>query len=276
MQIKMSLQNMPLFLANGSYNSFVQQVGFCKLQGYNTISRETSMAPKMFLDGRVKFGVGLSEVQFQSSTASCGRCINVTGIDNFYTFNFSLNGWNVSEPIQTPFTVFVMDQCTDQVCNSEYLDFDIYSSTQPVMHGNPYNIKWNFIDCPVDKDSIELLFCLGSETCNVNDAEYQKVGDLYNNAIDRNYFSLYVRGSRKPVSRVKIHINDHYIDLIDDSGWKWTGSQDDLWSSMKWGVVVESFMGWSVEFVVDWNTYKNELSTNGYRGGFIVLTDIQN
>ena len=146
-------------MINGSYNSFMNQVGYCKLQGYDTVSRNTTGAPPMFMDGRVKFGVGLSDVEFQGRTSSCGRCLNITKIERFFAFNEDLTQWDYTMKMETPFTAFVMDQCKDAVCVSKYLDFDIYNPRQPVAYGNPWNIEWEFIPCPVEDDGMELLMC---------------------------------------------------------------------------------------------------------------------
>jgi hypothetical protein len=98
--------------------SFVRQVGFCKAQSFNTVSRTTTDGPSLFTSARVWIGVGLSEEQFGGSIVSCGRCIEVLSIDRFYRFNWELTDWDYDKLVHGPFTAMVLDQCTDPLCTS--------------------------------------------------------------------------------------------------------------------------------------------------------------
>jgi len=153
---------------NGSYNSFRRQVGFCRMQSFDTVSRETSSSVPMFLDGRVSFGIGLSHTNMSTDGVfGCGRCLNVTAIENFYRFNPSLTRWSrrPHDPAEA-FVAMVFDDCTDPVCTPGYLDFDIYSLDQPVFRGNPHGIRWDWIPCPIlPHETIEYLLCIG-DLCN--------------------------------------------------------------------------------------------------------------
>lgn len=271
----MALQLHEFFVGNASYNSLIQQVAYCKMQGFDTVSRATSMGPKMFMDGRVKFGVGLSDVQFQGRTSSCGQCINVTQIENFFEFNEALTIWNESQPIQTPFTVFVMDQCTDEVCKSGYLDFDIYSPTQPVMHGNPFGLEWEFVDCPVENDPMEVLVCFGPNTCNKQDDEGRHVEEVFREAIAHGYWFMYVRNFRVPIVRIVVHIDGGVYPMVDDSGWKWMhwDHREDM--TKPWTIEFVGVNGVSKSFNISWTKYLRDMTTPGYRGGYIVQTDVQ-
>lgn len=264
------------FSGNASYNSLIEQVAFCKMQGFDTVSRQTSMAPKMFLDGRVKFGVGLSDVQFQGKTASCGQCINVTRIENFFEYNDALTVWNESDPIETPFTVFVMDQCTDEVCKSGYLDFDVYSPTQPVMHGNPYGLEWQFVDCPVKEDLIELLFCFGSDSCNQQNVENRSLKEVFHDAMTSGYWFMYPRNFRVPIVNIILHLGDQSYPLVDDSGWKWMHWEDRLHLLEPWRLELQGVNGNSKTVSIDWTSYLNQSTSPGYRGGFLLETNVQN
>jgi hypothetical protein len=163
----------------GSYNSFIDQVGFCKQQSFDTKSRSTSSSAGVFQSGRVLFGVGVSHYQFQRSIVSCGRCIEVLSVDRFYQFNDELTEWHYDKPNPGNFKVMVFDECTDPICESGFLDFDVYNSKQPVAYGNPTNLSWRFVPCPVrDNDKIEFLLCLGYDSCQVQNEARHPVVDL--------------------------------------------------------------------------------------------------
>lgn len=267
--------NTNIMNSNATYNSFLQQVGYCKMQGYDTISRSTSVGPKMFMDGRVQFGVGLSEFQFQSHTHSCGQCIEISSIDQFFTFNDQLTQWNYDQPVETPFTVFVMDQCTDDICTPGFLDFDIYSPHQPVAYGNPVNMTWNFVPCPVEDDTIELLVCLGSKSCNVQDEEHRPVNSLLMDAIEDGYFYLHIRNARVPIISVELIIDTDTYHLVDDLGWKWNNYEERHSLVDPWLLTFHSSEGLERSYTLDWKEHLIQYTTKGYRGGILVETDIQ-
>lgn len=253
----------------------MNQVAYCKFQGFDTISRSTSMSPPMFMDGRIQFGVGLSNVEFESKTSSCGRCIKVNSISNMPSFNQELTNWDYSKPIETPFLVYVIDQCTDPVCSSGYLDFDIYNPKQPVKNGNPYDVNWEFVECPVKEDTIEILFCLGPNSCNVQDQESQSIIELYQDTIENGYWFMYVRNSRLPINNITIQLEDEVYVLEDNSGWRWTDYEHRLELARVWKMTLESTEHKTVSFNVDWLLINESYSTQGYRGGFVFKTDIQ-
>lgn len=261
-------------MIHGSYNSFRNQVGYCKLQGYDTVSRSTSGAPPMFMDGRIAFGVGLSDVQFQGRTSSCGRCLNITHIENFFRFNDELTEWDYLTNITTPFTAFVMDQCKDAVCTSKYLDFDIYNIGQPVAHGNPWGLEWEFIPCPVNNDTMELLVCLGPSTCNVDDAETTSVASLRQQAVDASYWYCHVRNQRMPIVDVWVSFEEGGTNhrLQDDVGWRWSSKTP---NTSTWTFTFQSEEGAVARFVLDWDTVVRTTTTPGYRGGIVIPMDIQ-
>lgn len=264
-------------MIDGSYNSFVQQVGFCKLQSFDTISRSTSVAPPMFLDGRIKFGVGLSDVQFEGSTSSCGRCINITHIENFFQFDDELTSYNYSRPMTTPFTVFVMDQCMDPICTSKFLDFDIYTPDQPVAFGNPTSLEWEFIPCPVDNDTIELLFCLGPNSCNVYDSERRPIDVLLNDATKSGYWYCHVRNQRVPIINIDVSFGNSSkkTTLKDRNGWLWNDydARNDL--KEPWHLHLSSSEGLTKTITIDWSTMSDESTRLGYRGGILFQSNIQ-
>jgi hypothetical protein len=196
--------------ANGSYNSFIKQIGYCKQQSYNTTSRSTSGSVSMFLDGRVKFGVGLSRKNMDSyDFFSCGMCINITHIDNFYIFNHELTGWNSPKTDNGSFIVMVFDECKDPVCDWGYLDFDIYNEKQPVMYHNPFNIQWEIIDCPVyQNETIEYILSFQDMI-------------VY-------YWTIVFRNMRIPIKKVWVKYKDNDYILRLQNSWTWDFDLYDL------------------------------------------------
>jgi hypothetical protein len=66
--------------------------------------------------------------------------------------------------------------------------------------GNPKALEWRAIDCPVGEDhKLEFLFCTPG-TCNANDPDQAKFGDIFN----PNWFAVTVRNQRIPVIKVGV------------------------------------------------------------------------
>lgn len=249
----------------GSYNPFLRQVGFCKLQSFDTISRSSSYGPSLLTDGRVKMGVGLSNVQFNNSISACGRCIEIITINNFYESNYELTSWDYKKKINGKFIVMVMDQCTDPICESGFLDFDIYSDP-PVAFGNPTLLTWQFIQCPIDKDVRELLICFGYSTCRNNDVEGRTIKELFNNAIKQNSFQVYPRNFENSI--INLSVQGQFLE--DIQSWRWTSPIVSLINNTTWTVMWELLDGQKGKSIIDWTLYFDQKSSNGYRGGFIV------
>jgi hypothetical protein len=258
----------------GSYNSFLQQVGFCKAQSFDTISRSTSSTPSLFQSGKVLFGVGLSHVQFQRSIISCGRCIQILTIDRFYEFNQEVTEWFYDNHQHGNFTVMVFDECTDAICTSGFLDFDIYNERQPVAYGNPTNLSWSFVPCPIgDQETIEFLLCMGYDSCQASNAEGRTVEELYDQAVQDQWFTLYPRNFRIPITA--IHIQGE--PLQDSQSWIWiSSSYDERLAEPVWLFEWTNQDGSQQSWKLDWTHYVGNISTPGYRGGFIVSTNVQN
>ena len=211
-------QDIPCMFSNiitspiATYNSLVEQTAYCKLQGFNTNSRLSSQTPKMFQDGRVTFGVGLSHKQFGSlqennkwmdaieGSLTCGMCIEILNIEKMPEFNKELTNWDYFTPKKTPFIAMVFDQCKDEICESGFLDFDIYNNLQPVSFGNINNIKWKAVECPVQEDKLEYLIC-SQNTCNFSDKKQNK----FINVFSRNWFSIIIRNQRIPILKVFLY-----------------------------------------------------------------------
>jgi hypothetical protein len=238
--------------AAASYNSFRTQVGFCKMQGFDTVSRSTSGGIPTFLDGTIHIGAGLSNVQFNNSVTNCGRCIRVHQVDGFALFNRELTAWTGGSSF--PFLVSVFDQCTDAVCTSGFLDFDIYSMTQPVSGGNPRNLLWDFIPCPV-RGPTELLFCL-SDACSVDKQEGRSTAEVLA-ASSPSYFSVFVRNRRVPPTTVAVN----GTPLRDQQGWVWDHGVFDFTASFTVQIMDEE--RYTVRLL-------DHAPTTGYRGGILI------
>jgi len=217
-----------------SYNSMTRQIGYCRMQSFDTVSRETSDSVPMFLDGRVAFGVGLPSRDAQSIEAfTCGMCLNITRVENFYAWNHALTAWGDPWPPDQWFLVMVFDECQDDVCQQPfYLDFDVYAETQPVSHGNPYGVQWTVVPCPVAPDeTLEYLFCTAT-TCHESltsapgGDERLFGGDVY-------YWSLTVRNFIIPMVRVSVLYGGLWVPLRRENAWVWDQGPFRLDRSMK-------------------------------------------
>lgn len=266
-------QEIEISINGGSYNSFLEQVGYCKAQSFETRSRNTSSSPSVFQSGKVLFGVGLSHVQFQHSIVSCGKCIQVITIDRFYSFNNELTQWSYQEPNHGNFTVIVFDECTDPICESGFLDFDIYNDKQPVAYGNPIGLSWQFVPCPVEKDDyIEFLICLGYDACLENNREGQTMEELYSQAISDNWVALYPRNFRISITSVRLQGQD----LHDNQSWLWITSSSVLLQEMIWKIEWTNQDKSQQSWLLDWTFYFDKITSYGYRGGYIFQTQLQN
>jgi hypothetical protein len=164
----------------------------------------------MFLDGRVTIGVGLSQDEFRD-VSSCGRCLLVTGGKNIWKWDHELVSWDTKD-IDYPFIAMVFDQCTDPICHDRFLDFDVYSPTQPVEQGNPYDITWEYTDCPVhDNEPVEILWCFGT-ACNAP-AEIPPESSYY--------WSVTIRNHRRPFKNIEAWYQERYWSLRKNNGWVW-------------------------------------------------------
>ena len=207
-----------------SYNSMRRQIGYCRMQSFETVSRTTTDSVSMFMDGRISFGVGLPLRDASSMEAfPCGVCLNVTHVENFYTWNFNLTEWFGPWPTDQWFLVMVFDECRDTVCQqAHYLDFDVYSETQPVAHGNPYGIQWHVVPCPLRSgETLEYLFCTAS-TCHEND-----LSKMIPLAVEE-YWSLTVRNFRIGIVQVSVLYHDVWRGLRRENAWVWDQGPFDL------------------------------------------------
>lgn len=251
----------------GTYNSFRQQPGYCFLQGYDTVSRNSSgIFSPMFLDGRVWSGVGLSNFQFNDSVSSCGACIQIESIQ-MNPFNHELTQWEEDRmDLENQHRiVMVMDQCKDPICESGWLDFDVYSPDFPP---NPIDIKWQFVPCPVaDDESIGLLFC-PSNACQRNFTEERTIEEVVRES-DPYFWALYIQNSKYPIRSITIRWEDGETNLQDANGWMFNSPAP-----------FDFFQPFQALLCTDNNTCLNvdinlqhqweEPTTLGYRGGWIV------
>lgn len=215
----------------GTYNNMQNQTGFCKMTGFDTISRNTSQGPPLFTSGRIEFGVGLSGYEFGNQNLTsllnkpegalvCGMCINITSINNLPRFNFDLDSFdNVNTT--TYHIAMIFDQCNDLVCTDSFLDIDVY--TEHIFHkSNTYNLSWIAIDCPVySQEKMEYLLCT-TDTCNHQDIKYLKTSS-FQQLFDPSYFSIVVRNMKRPIKTFYIWYRFQYHELsyVPGIGYQW-------------------------------------------------------
>jgi len=197
-----------------TYNSFRQQIGYCMMQSFDTLSRNTSMSVPMFMDGRISFGVGLSNKGEETEAFPCGMCINITEAHDFFQWNPEITEWIDEWPVHDSFLAAVFDQCTDPICTDHFLDFDVYSVTQPVQHGNPRNISWHIVPCPLHpSETFEYIVCTSS-SCHAHDDYHQAT--LHPGIVD--YWSIVIRNLRYPLKAVWAN----NVPLLAESSWSYS------------------------------------------------------
>ena len=214
-----------------SYNSFREQVGFCRMQSFFTTSRSSSGSVPMFLDGRISFGVGLSSLTMKDSgVMACGMCLNVTSAHRFLSWDAELTRWLEPQPPDRWFLAMVFDECTDPVCGPGYLDFDIYSETQPVQHGNPYGVEWYPVPCPVLRhEYFEYILCT-AQTCHQQDPPSPSMEHI---ATTVRYWSLTIRNTRVPLCAVWVLLDTGlWYPLRLENAWVWDTDTFDLSKNM--------------------------------------------
>jgi len=252
-----------------SYNSMTRQIGYCRMQSFDTVSRETSDSVPMFLDGRISFGVGLPSRDAESMDAfTCGMCLNVTHVENFYAWNDALTEWSESVvwPAHQWFLVMVFDECKDLVCQQPfYLDFDVYSETQPVAHGNPYGVQWMAVPCPLQPgETLEYLFCTAT-SCHVDDNPVSKL-----TTEEYYYWSVTIRNLRIPLVSVSVLYYGNWILLKRQNAWTWDQGPFRLDHSIK--LKLRNIEGVEKTEVV--SLLVNGESMPSYRGGWKVTSTL--
>lgn len=267
----------------GSYNSLMYQTAFCKMQGFDTESRETSGGPSIFTSGLVRIGVGLAYAQFGSQAnknwldltegaATCGMCIEVLRADNVPELSHDLTNWDYQKNISLPFIAMVFDQCTDPICDHQgYLDFDVYNQTQPVAYGNPRILEWRAVECPVGQaHKLEYLFCTIG-TCNHQDTENVPVwGDAWHS----DFFSIIVRNQRIPIIQVELFdpAKGEYRELhfLTGLGWLWDQYAFEHETATSFKIRVTSADGQVLEEEIPKGDILDGASEPGYRGGLLI------
>jgi len=257
-------------ITNGTYNSFIQQIGYCKMQSFNTISRSSSNSVPMFLDGRIDIGVGLSDENMKLTDANlCGMCINITNVDNFYHWNFDLTEWNYSILNHHFLIGMIFDRCPDAICIKNFLDFDIYNPLQPVSHGNPTNIEWYSIPCPISNNEfIEYLICTDI-TCNQQNINFPSLNQLLQSSFY--FWTISFRNMRFPIKFVSIfYQNKNYI-LSKENSWTWNFDSYFLGS----GINI-TFIDINNKLFNDYIDLSKSYLSNHYHGALIYHSKLQN
>jgi hypothetical protein len=255
---------------NGTYNSFIKQIGYCKMQSFLTESRTTSESIPMFKDGRIQFGVGISDKNMLNEQYNlCGMCINVTNVDNFYKWNFELTEWN--QPINNGhFLAMVFDRCPDEICIENFLDFDIYNPLQPVSKGNPTNVQWHFIPCPIkENEYIEYLICRDN-TCNAQNEAKSIIEHIIQTPTY--FWSITFRNMRIPIQNVYVHLDSKTFELKKDNSWSWTFDSYDLKRGINITFIDKNLKEWNDFIEFDPRQY----TADGYNGGILIQSKLQN
>jgi hypothetical protein len=256
---------------DGTYNSFIRQIGFCKMQSFSTISRSTSVSVPMFLDNRIQFGVGISDYNMQESEGHlCGMCLNVTHIDNFYEWDYELTQWtNNKWKSDKSFLAMVFDRCPDQICVPDFLDFDIYNPKQPVFRDNPKNISWHYVPCPIkNNEYIEYLICT-SYSCKELDEQNQTLSEILNKP--HYYWTITFRNMRIPIKKVIIHYNEQDYILKKENSWTWDGYLYNL----NYGINM-TFIDLENKIFNDFLNITNGNINPHYNGGIFLQSNLQN
>jgi hypothetical protein len=259
----------------GTYNNMKYQTGFCKMQGFDTTSISTSCAPKMVLDRKVDFGVGLSHYQFGSpsnpsiyglteGTLVCGMCIQILNISNLPLFNSELTDYTPIN-VTSSHLAMIYDQCTDPICNNDFLDIDVYADNI-FTKSNTYDIVWIAIDCPVDEfNELELLICT-EDTCNEQDVKYKSV-QTFNELFNPSYFAIIPRNMVRPIQEFYIKYNNEYQKLEYRSGIGYVWENNEFTSSILELKLVDVFGNIIYK---EYNFNKNNIPLEDFRGGIII------
>lgn len=253
-----------VYHTNATFNSLRQQVAYCKLQGFDTLSRATSHGPSLFTSGDVWVGVGLSGVEFRGEL--CGACLQIERGQNMLQGNQDLDVFG-PEFQSFPFTAMVFDQCNDPVCTSGFLDFDVYSETPPVSVGNPHSLSWRFVDCPTgSQHKIEYLFCFPG-TCKQGDPP--RAGAQLRDVWDPYFFGITVRNSRVPVS--KATLSGFNLTYVDAFGWAFNG----IFPTTDFVITLQGMDGSTTTETIPFETVMRLPCDPSYRGGVLLQGTVQ-
>lgn len=197
------MKKTPVAAGGWTYNDVVSgsshQQLFCKMQGTATGNRTSSAGPKLISKNLVAGGVGLSNLQFGTTSKyvegqiACGMCIKATLKDSskgFSNMNCELTEFETSGSSKE-LVFMVIDQCKDDICvdNGSWLDLDNYGAgaSEKVMEG----YTWTAVECPVSDVKITLAF---------------------NQFASNSKFVLSVFDSRIPVTEVKYKCGEDWVD----------------------------------------------------------------
>jgi hypothetical protein len=257
------LRGMTVF-TGATYNAFLHQIGYCRYQSFDTVSRNTSKGPPLFTDGRITIGVGLSQVNMLERIG-CGACLNITSVSGMPVWNSDLTGYVNDSNAMIPFLAMVFDMCTDPVCTRDWIDFDVYIDTLPVQRGNPHDVTWELVRCPLYGNELpEFLMCT-DKSCHEGDAEGRSVGDVIGS--DLVFWSITIRNTAFPVVAVRAN----GTPLRKSNAWEWNYGNSP-WD-VRSGLDIE-FTDYAGEVYTYQTTppHPDSPTAPGYRGG--VFLDI--
>jgi len=146
-----------------------------------------------------------------------------------------------------------------------------------VEKGNPYDLEWRAIDCPVgDVHKFEYLFCAPG-TCNAQDPEDSntKFGTKFNG----NWWTLIMRNHRIPVIKVEVMTPStkvfHELLFVAGAGWVWQGATYDTTKTDNFEIRLLSADGQVVTEKVSHKLVLDAMASPGYRGGVLVTGEEQ-
>jgi hypothetical protein len=145
-----------------------------------------------------------------------------------------------------------------------------------VSHGNPTNIEWISVPCPIlEGETIEYLFCL-STSCHVEDSEdtNMTLREMTAPSLTVYYWSLTIRNTRIPILSVFIHYQQQSFILKRQNAWVWDfgpfGLEEDIMLTIK------DSEGAYTQDTIKMSDYLDKNTTKGYHGGILISSTIQN
>jgi hypothetical protein len=161
----------------------------------------------------------------------------------------------------------VFDECKDEICQQPfYLDFDVYSETQPVARGNPRHVQWFPVPCPLKPgETLEYLFCTAS-SCHVDD---KLVSTLTTE--EYYYWSVTLRNVRIPLVSVSVLYHGNWIPLKRENAWTWDDGPFRLDHSIK--LKLRNVEGVEKTEVVSLRVHGESMPS--YRGGWRVRSVLE-
>ena len=293
-----------------TYNPFLFQQGYCKLQGFDTHSKSTSGGIAMWTDDRIKIGVGISSVHFDLKDdegkvvgSRCGACLNLTIVD-FPSLSRDLD--QLVDPSESGYgpgetshmVAYVMDRCEDPICleNEGMVDLDVYTP----LPRNPGAVSWSWIPCPLfvrseheegmEEHNVQFLFC-NPQTCNRqnllwysnDDPSATRFRDTFVSPYDFAFVTLFPRNLEFAIREVLWILPDHQkkgtlqhesLVFLPGLGYQLPFSLLDTDSAVRFTLRLVDVQDKTFQVELDAETILSSPIEKGYAGGTIIVTRI--